>query len=197
MRQHVTNHTDTSNTQNLFRFNRSARLRWFALCVVASLLLSSCVETRKAQHATRSTESQTAQVAPNQPAGQPVATTNANTMAYDAKTEASRQRAANQPEQARIEQDEQEFDTEAYSHIEENPFLDVRRAPLSTFSIDVDTASYSNMRRFLNEGHLPPKDAVRIEELINYFNYDYPQPVGDAPFSVTTEVAQCPWNSAP
>jgi Ca-activated chloride channel homolog len=196
MRQHGTNHTDTSNTQNLFRFNRSARLRWCALCVVASLLLSSCVETRKAQHSARSTESQPAQVAPDQQAGQPVATTDATTMAYDAKTEVPRQRAVNQPEQARIEQDEREFNTEAYSHIEENPFLDVRRAPLSTFSIDVDTASYSNMRRFLNEGHLPPKDAVRIEELINYFNYDYPQPVGDAPFSVTTEVAQCPWNSA-
>jgi len=83
---------------------------------------------------------------------------------------------------------------ESYAKIDENPFLEAARAPLSTFSIDVDTASYSNTRRFLNDGQLPPRDAVRIEELINYFNYDYPQPTGDAPFSVTAEVAGCPWN---
>jgi Ca-activated chloride channel homolog len=84
---------------------------------------------------------------------------------------------------------------ERYAKIEENPFLETVRAPLSTFSIDVDTASYSNVRRFLNQGSLPPKDAVRIEELVNYFEYDYPQPVGDVPFSVNTEVAACPWNA--
>jgi len=83
---------------------------------------------------------------------------------------------------------------ERYSPIDENPFLETARAPLSTFSIDVDTASYSNVRRYLNDGQLPPKDAVRIEELINYFEYDYPQPIGDAPFSVNTESATAPWN---
>ncbi|MBC7932955.1 MAG: von Willebrand factor type A domain-containing protein, partial [Rubrivivax sp.] len=85
--------------------------------------------------------------------------------------------------------------TESYAKIDENPFLEAARAPLSTFSIDVDTASYSNTRRFLSEGRLPPKDAVRIEEMVNYFSYDYPQPAGSAPFSVTTEVAECPWNA--
>lgn len=84
---------------------------------------------------------------------------------------------------------------ERYAQIDENPFLEAARAPLSTFSIDVDTASYSNTRRFLNEGQLPPRDAVRIEELVNYFAYDYPQPLGDAPFSVKAEVADCPWNT--
>lgn len=84
---------------------------------------------------------------------------------------------------------------ESYAKIDENPFLEAARAPLSTFSIDVDTASYSNTRRFLNDGRLPPKDAVRIEELVNYFDYDYPQPTGSTPFSVTTEVADCPWNA--
>ena len=79
--------------------------------------------------------------------------------------------------------------------IDENPFLEASRAPLSTFSIDVDTASYSNTRRFITDGQLPPRDAVRIEELVNYFSYDYPQPAGQAPFSVTTEVAECPWNT--
>jgi Ca-activated chloride channel homolog len=87
-------------------------------------------------------------------------------------------------------------DVEAYSRIDENPFLEVARAPLSTFSIDVDTASYSNTRRFIfDEQRLPPKDAVRIEELVNYFPYEYPQPTGGAPFSVHAEVAGCPWNA--
>jgi len=85
--------------------------------------------------------------------------------------------------------------SEKYAEIDENPFLETSRAPLSTFSIDVDTASYANVRRYLNDGMLPPRDAVRIEELVNYFEYDYPTPVGDVPFSVTTEVANAPWNA--
>jgi Ca-activated chloride channel family protein len=86
-----------------------------------------------------------------------------------------------------------QFNTEAYDVIRDNPFLAVAHNPLSTFSVDVDTASYANVRRFLQNGQLPPKDAVRIEELVNYFRYDYPEPDGDAPFSITTEVAACPW----
>jgi Ca-activated chloride channel family protein len=73
--------------------------------------------------------------------------------------------------------------TEAYDRIDESPFLAVAENPLSTFSIDVDTASYANVRRFLNQGMLPPKDSVRIEELINYFDYDYPPPEDDKPFA--------------
>jgi Ca-activated chloride channel family protein len=88
------------------------------------------------------------------------------------------------------------FDTEAYEHIAENAFVAVADDPLSTFSIDVDTASYSNMRRFLAQGQLPPADAVRIEELVNYFSYGYREPTGTSPFSVTTEVTDCPWNRA-
>jgi len=83
---------------------------------------------------------------------------------------------------------------EDYDAVEGNPFLDPRRAPLSTFSIDVDTASYANVRRILDSGALPPAGAVRIEEMVNYFSYDYPPPEGGAPFSVTTEVAECPWD---
>jgi len=83
--------------------------------------------------------------------------------------------------------------TEAYDHLTDNPFLAVGFNPLSTFSIDVDTASYSNVRRFLNQGSLPPADAVRIEELINYFNYDYDAPTGDDPFATHMEIAGCPW----
>ena len=85
--------------------------------------------------------------------------------------------------------------TEEYAFIEENIFHEPTRKPLSTFSIDVDAASYSNVRRFLQQGQRPPKDAVRIEEMVNYFNYDYPKPEGEHPFSVYTELSQAPWNS--
>ncbi len=85
--------------------------------------------------------------------------------------------------------------TEAYDHIDENPFRSPGVAPLSTFSVDVDRASYSNVRRFLVRGELPPKDAVRIEELINYFPYDDPTPGRTgAPLRVSTELAAAPWN---
>jgi Ca-activated chloride channel family protein len=87
------------------------------------------------------------------------------------------------------------FDTEAYDHIQDNRFHRVGAQPVSTFSIDVDTASYSNVRRFLlSEGRLPPADAVRTEELLNYFRFEYPKPNGETPFSVTTELGPCPWN---
>ena len=89
---------------------------------------------------------------------------------------------------------EEEFNTEDYDRIYDNEFKTAANTPLSTFSIDVDSASYANLRRFLNSNTLPPKDAVRIEEMINYFTYDYPQPKGNAPFSIITEVSKCPWN---
>ncbi len=87
------------------------------------------------------------------------------------------------------------WNTENYATIHENGFRNVLANPLSTFSIDVDNASYSNVRRYINQGELPLVDAVRIEEMINYFNYDYPEPTGEHPFSVSTELAECPWNS--
>ncbi len=87
-----------------------------------------------------------------------------------------------------------EFNTEAYDYISGNSFFSVKQNPLSTFSVDVDTASYANIRRFLRDGRMPPKDAVRIEEMINYFSYTCPKPTGDDPFSVRTEVANCPWH---
>jgi Ca-activated chloride channel family protein len=86
------------------------------------------------------------------------------------------------------------YNTSSYASIEENKFRRVTEHPLSTFSIDVDTASYANVRRFLNLGQLPPPDAVRIEELINYFRFEYPDPKGHAPVSVTTDVGPSPWN---
>ena len=86
-----------------------------------------------------------------------------------------------------------QFDTEQYDFVREEGFLSPRRHPLSTFSIDVDTASYSNVRRFLRAGSLPPNGAVRIEEMLNYFSYTYPTDRGEHPFSVITEVTSAPW----
>jgi Ca-activated chloride channel family protein len=90
----------------------------------------------------------------------------------------------------------QDFDTATYDHVSENPFLQAATNPLSTFSIDVDTASYSNVRRFINSGSLPPKDAVRVEEMINYFSYDYREPESDKPFSIDLDATACPWDAS-
>lgn len=88
----------------------------------------------------------------------------------------------------------QEHNTEDYSPLREDGFREVRKHPVTTFSADVDRAAYSNVRRFLNQGQLPPKDAVRIEEMVNYFRYNYPQPTGKDPVSMTTELSESPWN---
>lgn len=86
------------------------------------------------------------------------------------------------------------FNNEEYDTISENTYKWAKQTPLSTFSIDVDAASYSNVRRMIMDGALPPVDAVRVEEMINYFTYDYSQPTNGRPFSVETEVAPAPWN---
>ena len=87
---------------------------------------------------------------------------------------------------------------DTYAHVAENKFLEVKRVPLSTFALDVDAASYANVRRFLNEGQLPPRDAVRVEEMLNYFRYDYAAPPAGSPdpVRISTELAACPWNPA-
>jgi Ca-activated chloride channel family protein len=88
------------------------------------------------------------------------------------------------------------WNTEEYGHTDENPFVAVSAHPLSTFSIDVDRAAYGNVRRFLLGGSAPPKDAVRIEELVNYFPYDYAGPDGDDPVAIHTELGPAPWKPA-
>jgi Ca-activated chloride channel family protein len=153
---------------------------FLALTIIAALFLSSCVKEKR---------------------GNEVAYNNANrpsTVEQQAKAGTTATSNMPMPSATPMPGMDETINgnTEGYSHIDENPFLEVARAPLSTFSIDVDTASYSNTRRFLKDGQLPPKDAVRIEELVNYFSYDYPQPVGDAPFSVTAEISEAPWNHA-
>lgn len=95
----------------------------------------------------------------------------------------------------RSEADYDQLKNEEYSQFTENKFQLAKTEPLSTFSVDVDAASYSNMRRFINRGSLPEKDAIRIEELVNYFSYNYPEPTGTDPVKISAEVGNCPWNS--
>ena len=120
--------------------------------------------------------------APPPPAPMPM------TRAFGSTSGAGETREAEVPSRYR-----QDFNTATYDKVEENPFLPAATNPLSTFSIDVDTASYSNVRRFINSGSLPPKDAVRVEEMINYFAYDYREPEGDKPFSIDLDATSCPW----
>jgi Ca-activated chloride channel family protein len=89
---------------------------------------------------------------------------------------------------------EPQHNTDEYNKIEENPFKSAQKEPLSTFSIDVDNASYSQIRYNIERGQLPQKDVVRIEEMINYFDYEYKEPTGEHPFTINTELASCPWN---
>jgi Ca-activated chloride channel family protein len=163
------------------RTSRGARPLSLLVLATLALLATSCGGGDNANHSTSGSHS------------------NANSGATESLTTSS-------PPQALAEEgvydmdaarrgDEEGAGGESYAKIDENPFLDAARAPLSTFGVDVDTASYSNTRRFLSEGRLPPRDAVRIEELVNYFPYEYPQPDGPVPFSVTAEVAECPWDA--
>lgn len=113
----------------------------------------------------------------------------------DRKMRAAESVAYDMIQQPVVYEGEPQWNTEEYDGINENIFHDALRNPLSTFSIDVDAASYSNVRRFINHGQRPPKDAVRIEEMINYFDYEYPQPGKEHPFSIITEVSAAPWNT--
>lgn len=98
-------------------------------------------------------------------------------------------------EQVHFRAPQERPNNEEYSQFTENKFRLATEEPLSTFSVDVDAASYSNLRRYINRGELPNKDAIRIEELINYFSYNYPEPSGSDPVRITTEVGNCPWNN--
>ena len=118
----------------------------------------------------------------------------AEAVAYDMAAPSSRASGKSVHFQSR--QLYQDYNTESYAGINENSYKDPLKAPYSTFSIDVDNASYSNVRRFINLGQEVPADAVRIEEMINYFKYDYPKATGEHPFSVYTETGICPWNKS-
>ncbi len=127
---------------------------------------------------------------PVEPPNFPIAPAVKMGMAHDRAALKTKVRAFSRPDALLIQS--QPFNTESYTPVTENGFISTTNDPLSTFSIDVDTASYANLRRFINRNRLPPVGAVRIEEMINYFSYNYPQPTKD-PFSVTTEVGPSPW----
>ena len=176
---------------------RHTRLRWIALCIVAAMFLSSCERVAGPGKVSQGKDKEAAEAAKTS-SNSPAPLANAEASQVSARPMSGvmhQERRSDGGRRGEADFDDKAFNTEAYKHIDENPFFEAARVPLSTFSIDVDTASYSNTRRFLKDGQLPPKDAVRIEELINYFSYDYPQPVGDVPFSITSEVSACPWNS--
>ncbi len=125
-------------------------------------------------------------------AGKPSASSSANISAYPSASS-----SASTNSNATITSDRATADyanKEEYSVFTENNFMAVADNPLSTFSADVDTASYANIKRMISDGIKPPVDAVRIEEMLNYFQYDYPEPRSGEPFSVTTEITNCPWN---
>ena len=98
------------------------------------------------------------------------------------------------PEMNSVDDSDIQQNDEEYNYIKENGYTAVSSAPLSTFSADVDTASYTNVRRMIDDGMDVPPDAVRIEEFINYFDYDYSDPADGEPFAVHTELSDCPWN---
>jgi Ca-activated chloride channel family protein len=124
---------------------------------------------------------------------QPLSVTTASGLGYGGEDRAVG-RSQYAPPPPPVDVDAESPSGDGYVATAENQFVDSKQTRLSTFSIDVDAASYSNVRRFVSSGSRPPAAAVRIEEMINYFSYDYPQPEGSDPFSITTETAACPWN---
>ena len=162
-----------------------------------SKLPESRVDTTKSAKEPKSDSKDSSKEIESKPASAPLPHTTAqrNNAPAKAKTEGMAAESAKKIGADKGDVSEDKKPTgEGYDLISENPFYSVIENPLSTFSIDVDTASYSNVRRFINEGQLPPKDAVRLEEMINYFSYEYPQSKDEKPFSVNTEISESPWN---
>ena len=191
------------NGEECFAGNRYARAIWTAavLGLTALTALSGCGAGGSKEAATEGAPSGMPQAYETKAemditasaitAGEAAADDGGSALIYESKQNTAASGLADQYEAL---YGQEEYSAEEYSYIEENGYKKVADEPLSTFSVDVDTASYGNIRRMLRTGAVIPADAVRIEELINYFNYDYPEPDGDAPFSVTTEYAPCPWN---
>ena len=183
----------------------NATLKPVAIAVASTLFMIGCMTTDKdsisqieQQHADKKHVAKPAIIQPNVSAE--VAAKSMLHREVSSKQKANRHRLMNpfyaqqSADLSRIRPPSEPLNRENYKHIEKNSVKRVAEQPLSTFSIDVDTGAYANVRRFLNRGNLPREDAVRVEELINYFSYDYPQPEGKHPFSVTTEISSTPWN---
>jgi Ca-activated chloride channel homolog len=181
-----------------------------SLCLILMLIFAACNDAGKTSNNTNQTQDRAAIVVPQEhnletlpaPAQQNQATTKltppkivGDEELKDAKIEVVTEEGQAAAEKITEASKPEDFNTEDYSPIVENKFLAATSNPLSTFSIDVDEAAYSNIRRYIENGQVPPAGAVRIEEMINYFDYVYPQPSNDHPFSVNTEISECPWNS--
>ncbi|WP_310483287.1 VWA domain-containing protein [Chamaesiphon sp. VAR_48_metabat_403] len=166
------------------RPNSISRLAIF--CATIAFLLGSLTGCNSGT-STRSSSSNSATSQSQSPVASPATPQVANTEAKQADSSAA-------PLAGLTGSGGEQPTEESYKSVAENQFFAATSQPLSTFSIDVDTASYSNIRRYINDGQLPPQDAVRIEEMVNYFSYDYPQPTDDKPFSINTEVVNAPWN---
>ncbi len=160
---------------------KSIRVKWFVCCLTIGLcgffliILSACQVDPRIQRSIRHYE---------QSSGSP--TQKVQMQGYFSNAEMTLRPDSNIIDQS--------MSTEKYDYISHDTFRSVSSDPLSTFSVDVDTASYANLRRMINDGVVPPAGAVRIEEMVNYFSYDYPQPQGDHPFSINAEVGPCPWD---
>ncbi len=169
--------------------------RSFAVCALATLLAPGCGEVSQEFRTTFENNHRALKKVPV--AERPAATADARqpVLANEQTVVPGHQKPVVPPNNsASLAVANRGFNTETYDAVVENPFLSARLNPLSTFSVDVDTASYALVRRFLKQGLLPPAGAVRIEELINYFPYHYAKPSGDVPFAVNVELADCPWN---
>ncbi|MEX0916121.1 MAG: von Willebrand factor type A domain-containing protein, partial [Wenzhouxiangellaceae bacterium] len=186
--------------------NRQTRISLFTAAFAFTLLLGACTqpetqpesETAKADKHEEWTQPipQPREQRPVTPSQEADAATGQHLALDRATVTGSRLREAGQfTPPGNIRLPDRPVDRENYTHFDDNPVKRVAEHPVSTFSIDVDTGSYANIRRMLRAGRLPPEDAVRVEELINYFSYDYPVPeAGDTPFSVSVEQAVTPWN---
>ncbi len=169
------------------------------IAVMAMAMLCFAVSCETGRSSSKGKQSQDVTLSklkePNQP-GPPAPTTTEHTplVVVADKGNATVEPTQGELEEKKIAEKDEYFNTEDYDNIVENKFLAATQNPLSTFSIDVDEAAYSNVRRYLENGSLPPAGAVRIEEMINYFDYNYTKPVNDVPFTVTTEIADCPWS---
>lgn len=186
-----------------------------ALAISVAMLFSACtalespVSKRKVMSPTKTVEKKTPRARPAEEA-ESAASDSVNITRNDSRRHL-RSAARQQPVPATMMEHEllapghgvppgirppgEPVDRENYAHFTDNPVKLVTEHPVSTFSVDVDTGAYANVRRFLNSGRLPRHDAVRVEEMINYFDYDYPLPASrKQPFHVTTEIAPAPWN---
>ncbi len=168
------------------------KLKLLAFCICLLMLFTACSASSKEQ-STKGTES-TSKSTTDTTKAETDSTQQSNKGEKEKKEEPYVDGAVEGVPDPGIIAPQTNFNTEEYSSIEENGFHAVATSPLSTFAADVDTASYANIRRLVEAGTVPEPDMVRIEEMLNYFHYDYPEPKSEEPFSVTMELADCPWN---